>query len=171
MQNLRYPDLALKPRERDGLLKTALAHYPMVSATAIMIHQLALDLYECVGAVWAVVAARTVQKLVPLCRFGDLTDLDASLHCTASILSCDRDAMIELRPAAPHSVGSGPWTPQIVCPTFIRNEMAGALIFGPKAKAQAYTIEEKELVLEFACHISKLLHKDLRAGNRPAALE
>ena len=60
--------------------------------------------------------------------------------------------------------------PQIVCPTFVRNEMAGALIFGPKAKAQAYTIEEKELVLEFARHISKLLHKDLRAGNRHTAL-
>jgi hypothetical protein len=140
--------------------------YPLVSATAVMIHQLALDLYECVGAVWALVAARTVQKLIPLCGFGDLADLDASLHCTASILSCDSDAVIELHPADVQTVGSGPWTPRIVCPTFVRNEMAGALIFGPKAKAQAYTVEEKELVLEFARHISKLLHKDLRAGNR-----
>jgi hypothetical protein len=54
----------------------------------------------------------------------------------------------------------------MVCPTFVRNEMAGALIIGPKVQAQQYALEEKELVLEFARHISKLLHKDLRLGNR-----
>jgi hypothetical protein len=146
----------------------------MVSATAVMIHQLALDLFECVGAVWAVVATRTIQRMVPLCLFGDPPDLDASLHCAASVLSCDRDEIIELRsvssqPASQNSGGQA-WTPHIVCPTFVRNEMAGALIFGPKAQtqrlAEAYTLEEKELVREFARHISKLLHKDLRAGNR-----
>ena len=128
-----------------------------------MIHQLAFDLYECVGAAWAMVATRTVQNLVPLCVFGRSPDLDASLHSSASMLSCDRHGLIELKS------GTGTyeaWLPQIVCPTFIRNEMAGALIFGPKMLIQEYTFEEKELVLEFARHISKLLHKDPRAGNR-----
>jgi hypothetical protein len=135
----------------------------VISATAVMIHQLAFDLYECVGAAWAMVATRTVQNLVPLCVFGRSPDLDASLHSSASMLSCDRNGLIELKS------GTGtyePWLPQIVCPTFIRNEMAGALIFGPKMLIQEYTFEEKELVLEFARHISKLLHKDPRAGNR-----
>jgi hypothetical protein len=151
-------------------LKTATPAYPMVSATAVMIHQLALDLYECVGAAWALVATRTVQKLAPLCVFGESPDLDASLHCSASLLfsnglvcnglSCDRDGMIELQS------GSDIWTPRIVCPTFIRNETAGALIFGPKMFGNGYTFEEKALVLQFARHISKLLHQDPRAGSR-----
>jgi len=145
--------------------------YPMVSATAVMIYQLALDLYECVGATWALVATQTVQKLVPLCIFGQSPDLDASLHSTASMLSCDRDGMIELKSGSEACSPKEVWLPQIVCPTFIGNEMVGALIFGPKMSApklprQEYTLEEKDLVLEFARHISKLLRKDPRAGNR-----
>jgi hypothetical protein len=148
----------------------------MISATAVMIHQLVFDLYECVGAAWALVATRTVQKLVPLCVFGRSPDLDASLHSSASMLSCDRNDVIELKSGTQACFSREAWLPQIVCPTFIGNEMAGALIFGPKMlepqlrapqlQPKEYTVEEKELVLEFARHISKLLHKDPRAGNR-----
>ena len=100
-------------------------------------------------------------------------DLEASLHSSASMLSCDRHGLIELKSGTYEA-----WLPQIVCPTFIRNEMVGALIFGPKTLRKTreeqtpaampceYTFEEKELVQEFAHHISTLLRKDPRAGNR-----
>jgi hypothetical protein len=139
--------------------------YPLVSATAVMIHQLALDLYQCVGAVWAIVATRNLDELAPLCVYGQAPNLDATLRHSESLLSrdvfsSDRDTITELEsPAAS-------WTPHIVCPTFVRNEIAGALIFGPKGSPDGYRIEEKELVREFARHISKLLHKDPMAGCR-----
>jgi hypothetical protein len=155
----------------DSGLRTATPGFPIISATAVMIFQLALDLYECVGAAWALVATRSVHKLQPLCVFGNSPDLDASLRCSASMLGASGN-IIDLKSTA------GVWMPQIVAPTFVRNEMAGALIFGPKtlktrfdqhtpaAMPSEYTFEEKQLVEEFAHHISKLLRKDPRAGNR-----
>jgi hypothetical protein len=134
---------------------------PLVSPTAVLIYQLVLDLYECVGAVWALVATRTVRNLVPLCVYGQVPDVDASLHFAESHLCREhREALLE------PPISTGCWTPRLVCPTFVRNEMAGALIFGPKGSPDGYRIEEKELVLEFARHISKLLHKDSMAGYR-----
>jgi hypothetical protein len=141
-----------------------LVNYPMIDVTAVMIHQLAFDLYECLGACWAVVAARTVEKLVPLYVFGESPDLHRSLHSTASMLSCEREGIIELDHVTSENPGSEKWTPKIVCPTFVRREVAGALIFGPKADRRAYPFEQKKLVLEFARHISKLLAKDMRAS-------
>jgi hypothetical protein len=140
-----------------------MVNYPMFNVTGVMIHQLALDLYECVGACWAVVAARASEKFVALCVFGKPPDLPSSLLRTAAVLSCEREGIIEAKDGVFEVHTS---TPAIVCPTFVRGELAGALIFGPKSDQQNYPFEEKELVVEFASHISKLLTKDARASCR-----
>jgi Stage II sporulation protein E (SpoIIE)/GAF domain len=129
----------------------------LAQASTALMARFTDDLHDWLDCNWAMAMACTGEGLVPLCVAGRQPDLRSALAYTESAVIHQQGNLIRApEPESCEQEHLG-WTPSIICPVYLGEDLVGVLAFGSRSEDRPYTDAEAELILEFASHISQLL--------------
>jgi serine phosphatase RsbU (regulator of sigma subunit) len=118
---------------------------------AALMSAIVTDLAEWAGCCWAAAMSSVGGSLVPVCTCGADLDLQACRDYTASMLG-QECAIVEGR--------ARQWSPRLVIPIKVAEQVRGVLAFGPKKNGSSYTAADRKLMLDVAELISNLMQSE-----------